>query len=496
MVASLNFAFLTPVDPQLVRLGALAEQYFAADPNTCSIKLRQFGERLAQLVAAEVGLYVSTEERQLDLLRRLRDRGLLKGEVDRLFHELRRAGNEATHTLVADHRTALSNLKYARLLGIWFYRVKTKDSGFKPGSFVPPTDPAVETEALKQELEKLRAELGASLQAAELAQIAAQQEELRRQGAEELAREAEAKAQEALDRLAAIQAHAAAQPAQNIQQTIHKAQQVEIDLDERETRRLIDIQLRNAGWEVDSEQLTYQNGTRPQKGKNLAIAEWPTQAGRADYVLFVGLQAIALVEAKRQSKDVASAAIDQAKRYSRGFQLAGDATLSGSPWGEFKVPFVFATNGREFLQQLRTKSGIWFCDLRQKDNLRRPLPTWYSPQGLIDALAQDAEQAHQRLAQEGFNYGLELRDYQINAIQSVESALAQGQREILMAMATGTGKTKTCIALVYRLLKTKRFRRVLFLVDRKALREQTTNAFKIRGWRTYKTLLIFLTLKN
>lgn len=72
MVASLNFAFLTPLDPQLVRLGALAEQYFAADPNTCSIKLRQFGERLAQLVAAEVGLYVSTEERQLDLLRRLR----------------------------------------------------------------------------------------------------------------------------------------------------------------------------------------------------------------------------------------------------------------------------------------------------------------------------------------------------------------------------------------------------------------------------------------
>lgn len=100
-----------------MRLGALAEQYFTTDPNTSLIKLRQFGELLAQLAAAEVGLYVSPDERQVDLLRRLRDKGLLKGEVDRLFHELRRTGNEATYALVGDYRTALSSLKYARLLG-------------------------------------------------------------------------------------------------------------------------------------------------------------------------------------------------------------------------------------------------------------------------------------------------------------------------------------------------------------------------------------------
>ncbi len=138
MVVSPNFAFLDAHDPQLVRLSALSEQYFASDPNTCLIKLRQFGELLAQLAAAKVGLYVSDDERQIDLLRRLRDRGLLKGEVDRLFHELRRAGNEATHTLVGDHRTALSSLKYARLLGIWFHRVFTKDPSFTPGPFIPP----------------------------------------------------------------------------------------------------------------------------------------------------------------------------------------------------------------------------------------------------------------------------------------------------------------------------------------------------------------------
>jgi len=71
-----------------------------------------------------------------------------------------------------------------------------------------------------------------------------------------------------------------------------------------------------------------------------------------------------------------------------------------------------------------------------------------------------------------------LRPYQIAAIRAVEAALATGQRQLLVAMATGTGKTKTCIALIYRLLKVQRFHRVLFLVDRSALGEQAANAFK------------------
>lgn len=477
MLVSPNFAFLKAHDPQLVRLGTLAKQYFATDANTCLIKLRQFGELLAQLAAANIGLYNTPDERQVDLLRRLRDQGLMNAEVSRLFYELRLAGNSATHSLTGDHRTALSNLKYARLLGIWFHRSFSSNRTFKPGPFIPPADPATETQALKQELERLRAEAKESRSAAEIAQATAAEESQLRQLAEELLQEAEAKAQEAVNHLAALQARTASNPPQQVQQTILQAQQAEqqIVLDEAETRHLIDRQLQAAGWEADSEQ-TFSNGTRPTKGRNLAIAEWPTANGPADYALFVGLQVIALVEAKRQSKDVA-AAIDQAKRYSRDFQIRSEAVLPGGPWEAFKVPFVFATNGREFLQQLRTKSGIWFCDLRRPENLRRPLQTWYTPQGLVDTLAQDIDQAHQRLAQETFDYNLELRDYQIKAIQKVEAALLQ-QRQLLVAMATGTGKTKTAIALVYRLLKTKRFRRILFLVDRTALGEQTANAFK------------------
>ncbi|MEH2395632.1 MAG: type I restriction-modification system endonuclease [Nostoc sp.] len=315
--------------------------------------------------------------------------------------------------------------------------------------------------------------------AAELAQITAQQEAQRRISAEELAKEASAQKQAALNHLVNIQTTAESQSAQTIQETIQLSQQAgeNIDLDERETRRLIDAQLRSAGWEVDSEQLTYGNGIRPQKGKMRAIAEWPTDDGRADYVLFVGLQVVAVVEAKRQSTDV-YAAIDQAKRYSRGYKIKGHEILPGGPWGEYQVPFVFATNGREFLRQLQTKSGIWFCDLRRPDNIRRPLNTWYKPEGFIDALNQDIDKAHQLLAQEDFTYNLLLRDYQIKAIKAVEARLAEDARVLLLAMATGTGKTKTCIALVYRLLKTKRFRRVLFLVDRTALGEQATNVFK------------------
>ena len=67
---SANFGFLGQHDAQLVRLGALAERYFRDGPNTCLIKLRQFGEVLAQLVAAKAGLYRSHRwERRLSLVR-------------------------------------------------------------------------------------------------------------------------------------------------------------------------------------------------------------------------------------------------------------------------------------------------------------------------------------------------------------------------------------------------------------------------------------------
>ena len=114
-------------------------------------------------------------------------------------------------------------------------------------------------------------------------------------------------------------------------------------------------------------------------------------------------------------------------------------------------------------------------------------------------LQQDNDKAHKQLQQASFDYGFELRPYQIKAIEAVESALADGRRELLLAMATGTGKTKTCIVMVYRLLKTKRFRRVLFLVDRTALGEQATGAFeetKIENLQTFAEIFDLKGLKE
>lgn len=139
------------------------------------------------LVAASGGLYETEEtERQIDLLRRLRDRGYLPGEVYPLFQELRIAGNDANHDLSDDHRTALSNLKYARQLGIWFHKSFGRDPNFKAGAFIPPPSPADETDSLKQELAQLRVEAQETRSAVEIAQATAREEAQLRQLAEEL----------------------------------------------------------------------------------------------------------------------------------------------------------------------------------------------------------------------------------------------------------------------------------------------------------------------
>lgn len=480
-----NFAHLEAHDEQLVRLGMLAERYFADDPNTALLKLRQLAELLAQLVATRVGLYTSREEAQYDLLRRLQDQGILPREIAQLFGEVRRAGNAANHAIVGDHRTALAILKITWQLGIWFHRTFA-NAAFKSGPFVPPTPPKDESEELRAELATLSKAL-ADYQSAHhdaterLASTEAKLREAKDEQTfwEQMAVEAEQAKVALAQKLSADQAQGLAQPKAVVAAFVTAATTAAsaVELDEADTRKLIDEQLREVGWTVDSATLSFAKGARPEKGKNLAIAEWPTASGPADYVLFAGLMPVAAVEAKRKNIDV-SGALQQAKRYSRTFKPDEGLASPGGPWREFHIPFVFSSNGRPYLRQLATRSGIWFCDLRNPENLGHALDGWYRPEGLVALLKRDERRAHEQLKNEPFNYGFPLRHYQQAAIQAVEAAIGQGQREMLLAMATGTGKTKTCIALIYRLLKAQRFRRVLFLVDRSALGEQAANAFK------------------
>ncbi len=483
-----NFSVLSQHDEQLLRLGMLAEKYFANDPNTCLLKLRQLAESLAQMLAARTGLYVSPEETQHDLLRRLQDSGILPREVFQMFGEVRRAGNAASHALSGDHRTALTALKLTWQLGLWFHRT-FKDAAYKSGPFIPPPPPKDESAELRAEMARLNhtladyrathAQVAEKLSATEISLREAKDEQA---FWESMATETEQAKLALVKSLAEKQSIAAAQPKDVFVKllTAAKSAASAVQLDEADTRRLIDQQLRLAGWEADSEALKFNQGIRPEKNRNRAIAEWPTESGPADYVLFIGLTPVAVVEAKRKNVDVSSA-LQQAKRYSRTFTPSSETMLPAENWGSDaanRIPFAFSSNGRPFLRQLATKSGIWFCDLRRADNIGHPLDGWYTPEGLTALIKRDEARAHEQLANTPFNYGFPLRHYQQDAIRAAERAIEAGQRAMLLAMATGTGKTKTCIALIYRLLKAQRFRRILFLVDRSALGEQAANAFK------------------
>lgn len=416
-----NFTHLRSHDEQLLRLGMLAERYFTEDPNTCLLKLRQLSELFAQLVASNIGVFDRPGEGQYELLLRLRDHGILPPEIYQLFWEVRRSGNAANHKLTGDHRTALTVLKIVWQIGIWFHRT-FKDSNFKSGPFIPPQPPENETEELRTELDSLSTTLTEyetahhekSQQLDSLtAELNAAKDE--RSFWENMAAEAEAEKVTLQARLAAKQADSIAQPQKSKELVSASARAAShIHLDESETRLLIDEQLRQAGWIVDSQNLRYAKGSRPKQGQNMAIAESPTESGPADYAFFVGLMPLAVTEAKRKNIDVSSALV-QAKRYSRDFKPSAETILHEQNWGaenEYRIPFVFSSNGRPYLRQLATRSGIWFCDLRRPENLSEALQGWFTPEGLVALMKRDVDASHLQLATETFDYGFVIRFYQ------------------------------------------------------------------------------------
>ena len=368
-----------------------------------------------------------------------------------------------------------------------------KAKGFKLRAFVKPIDPSEKVRQLEEALLELQKQQKSAkdrlAHVEKLQQLEAQKAEAEKSRAEEMASESKVWEEIATEHEAKLAEYRVKMDAANVEymMTFHQqAPQLQADkirqieksklfLNEAETRVLIDEQLIEAGWETDSVNLRYSKGARPVPNQNRAIAEWPTSTGPADYVLFIGLTAVAVIEAKKNARNVYGA-IDQAKRYARGLQGKDNFNIE-TIYGEFKVPLTFATNGRPYLKQLEQESGIWFLDVRDNTNRRRALKGWYTPQEIKTYLRQTPQQAEVELDAMDFDYHLKLRDYQINAIKAVENTIKQGKENALIAMATGTGKTKTAIAMVYRLLKSERYRRILFLVDRSALGVQATDDF-------------------
>ncbi|MET1256394.1 type I restriction-modification system endonuclease [Aliikangiella maris] len=513
-----NFEFLKEHDPIFFQLANGAEKGFASDPNMTLVKLRQLGEAFAEDIAARCDIDFNEQTTQKELLFKVGREIRLERSIQDLFHTLRREGNKAVHRFKTKHKDAMDGLKIARSLAVWYHQSFGKQGiDFRPGAFIPPQDPSIQLRTLQEEIEKLKGQLTDANQKLEnnqqltelitrekeefaaLAEMMdeearhfEQQAKLNESTVEQQRQSFEARITDLKQQLAETKESDAAASKDYlaaVHQQINKATSL-FTLNEELTRIVIDQQLIDAGWEADSQELTYAKGGRPEKGKNKAIAEWPTRYagknGRADYVLFAGLVPIAVVEAKKENVDVAGK-IPQAERYSKGFSALEQMTpaweIEGRTiaWvdeaeGHYHIPFVYSCNGRPYVKQLKEKSGTWFRDVRHTSNTKKPHQSFHSPDGLLDRLKRSLKEAELKLDKEPFGY-LKLRDYQEKAVLSVEEAFKNGQKNCLLAMATGTGKTRTIISLMYRFLKAERFRRILFLVDRTSLGDQANDSF-------------------
>ena len=444
-----NFEFLNRYWPALAQIGETAENYLYSDPNACIFKIGLFAERLVQ----EILVFERMSEPEVDnthanRIRILKRAGLLPHEIDNTLYLLRKTRNSAVHAGADSVDEAKMLLSMTYNLAVWFMETYG-DWGYIASDFVMPEEVAhPDFEALIAEQEKKIAELSKQLAEVTTTVSGTTQKERAKQS----------------EKVSSM-----------------------MNWTEAQTRCLIDEQLQKAGWEADTKNLRFSKGTRPVKGRNIAIAEWPTDSafyknGYVDYAFFIGEKLVAVMDAKKASEDVASTIDVQVKDYATHIK-AEDLKYTVGTWGAYQVPFLFASNGRSYIEQLRTKSGIWFLDARNSANQPYPIRNWFSPSDMLEKLGQNIEEANEALVTADDSFmtdptGLNLRDYQIRAINKATEAIVSGKPTALLAMATGTGKTRTVLGLIYKMLESKRFRRILFLVDRVSLGEQAMDTFK------------------
>lgn len=467
-MSSSNFSYLEEEYPILFNIGYAAEINLHQDPVTSLFKLRQFGERLSEILFEEHKMEFPYDNSFHNRLKSLEFEGILPLAIKDMFHTLRIKGNDAVHNHNGTFSDAKGVLFTTFKIAKWFHETYSKDpEDLSNIKFHEPEnlDARHALKELEEQYQLLEERFNELLESRETGGLEKEQQE-------------------------------------KIEQRSEKAVK-KLDLNEAETRQLIDAQLRQAGWEADTESLNFKSkGTLPKKGRNIAIAEWPCQEKWADYALFIGTELYGIVEAKKYASDI-STDLQQSKVYANLVADAHEAQLVGK-WGEYHVPFLFSTNGRPYLAQIETKSGIWFLDVRNPYSSSRALQGWYSPEGLKKLFERSIGNAEEKLKSESVSFltkELGLRYYQIEAIEAVEKKLIENpeDRRALIAMATGTGKTRAIIGLCYRLIQSNRFQRILFLVDRTLLAIQAINAFKdnkIIGLNTFAEIYDIKELKD
>lgn len=437
-----NFQTLTKDYHEYAKLASSAESLIYSDPRSSLTVFGTFGEQLTK----EIMHLDNLVDWELNQKQRIEKLALSKNEYPAVvltaLNDIRLKRNSATHNdkFIATKSDALAIEKKAYLVWKWFLEVYSLD---QVADYVQPTDQRV---VLKNQEAKIK----------ELEEKIKQLQEKRPQEVTITAEE------------------------QTRRHEINVEFAKKHRLTEAETRQLIDQQLRDVGWEADTERLNnWTHQTEPKKGHNMAIAEWVLPNGyRADYVLFKGLEFYGIVEAKKWDQDIAGQ-MAQPKEYSKEVPFRSGYQLVSNEMGEYKVPFIYAANGRPYLKQYQEKSGIWFWDARNPKENAYALEEFHKPDDLaLKLTAKNKNEANNDLVNDDDYPKFADRPYQVEAIQAIEDAIKDGKKRILLAMATGTGKTRTAISLMYRLLKHKRARRILYLVDRNSLGRQTANAIK------------------
>lgn len=223
---------------------------------------------------------------------------------------------------------------------------------------------------------------------------------------------------------------------------------------EQIARDRIDEMLRQGGWAVQSKDKINFNAS-----KGVAVREYTTSVGPADYVLFVNQKPIGIIEAKKEDKGHRLTVVeDQSKGYA-------EAQLKYFKSSE-AIPFVYESTG----------TITRFTDYRDPHPRSREVFHFHQPETLLEWIKKD-KSLRGRLHDIPALDETGLRPAQITAINNLEKSFKKAKPKALIQMATGAGKTFTAATFIYRLLKFAKAKRILFLVDTKNLGEQAEQEF-------------------
>jgi type I restriction enzyme R subunit len=453
---SLNFEPLRATHAELANMGGYAEHYAHSDPESSLVKLRNFAERVVDIIYARLRLERAPQSNFMDLLLNDSFKALAQPLVLDKFHLLRRMGNRGAHGEGVEAQDAIRGIQEAWQLARWMHVTFLGGRVNDFAAFMHPPEEGIDSKAeIKRKVKAIAEEK--RLKEQMLQEALEELERLRAadRRAEPAHSATVAQKSETIEFMLSYEAPEVRQASPSIELLARASTDAidELRFSEDNTRKwLIDRDLRMAGWEVPTG-----TGSSESVGQEVEVPHQPTISGigYCDYVLWDDNgKPLAVVEAKKTQVD-ARAGQEQAKLYADALEKVHG-----------QRPMVFYTNGHD----------IWVWDdaggypprsvfgFFSKDTLQYRVGFQRQERlELLSAVRPDAKIAG--------------RLYQIESITRVAERFLQRHRRALVVQATGTGKTRVAIALAKLLIDARWVKRVLFLCDRKELRKQAKNAF-------------------